>query len=243
MDKNKDLKQKAERLTEVFNYLVLQKKIKYKKDFAKLVDRDASNISQAISGNPAYLTVDLLELLAGKMESMYHDFDRDWLLFGTGTMFKPNYEIQKHHNPPYREAISDAEIILYDIDAAANLTTMLDNKTQNIIGVLKIPNLPNCDGAIYVRGDSMYPLLKSGDIAIYKRIYDFNNVVFGEMYIVEYALNGDIYLVVKYVNRSNKSGCVKLVSYNTHHDPMDIQVNSIRAMAIVKASVRLNTMI
>jgi phage repressor protein C with HTH and peptisase S24 domain len=33
-----------------------------------------------------------------------------------------------------------------------------------------IPHLPKCDGAFYVTGDGMYPLLKSGDLVLYKEI-------------------------------------------------------------------------
>ena len=45
-----------------------------------------------------------------------------------------------------------------------------------------------------------------------------------------------------YVNRSEKEGYLKLVSYNTHHEPMDIPFASINAMAIVKFSIRRHMM-
>ena len=106
-----------------------------------------------------------------------------------------------------------------------------------------MPDIPRCDGAIYVRGDSMYPLLKSGDIVGYKEIMDFNNVIFGEMYIVSYDIEGDEYVCVKYVNHSDQQGYIKLVSYNPHQDPKDIPVNRITAMALVKFSIRMNTII
>lgn len=171
----------------------------------------------------------------------------EWLLTGNGDMIrskeKPDMNIQQPHHPSYREKISDIEVPLYNIDAAANLRTLFDNRQQNIIDTIRIPDLPRCDGAIYIRGDSMYPLLKAGDIVIYKEIFDFTNPVYGEIYLIDYALNGDDYLVVKYVKRSDQLNSVHLVSYNAHHDPIDIPVSAIRAMALVKASVRLNTMI
>lgn len=171
------------------------------------------------------------------------DVNPEWLLTGKGEMLKKNYEVQLIHKPPYREPVSDSDINLYDIDAAANLQTIFSNSQQNIIGKIKIPNLPRCDGAIYIRGDSMYPLLKSGDIIIFKQINDFQNVTFGEMYLIDFSMDGDDYLVVKYINRSEKEGYIKLISYNPHFDPMDIPISSIRAIALVKASIRLNTMI
>lgn len=175
------------------------------------------------------------------------DVSPEWLLTGNGKMLRneerPVIEIKRLHNPPYREKISDAEVPLYNIDAAANLRTLFDNRQQNIIDTIRIPDLPNCDGAIYIRGDSMYPLLKAGDIIIYKEIFDFANPVYGEIYLIDYGINGDDYLVVKYVKRSDIKDFIHLVSYNAHHDPIDIPVAAIRAMAIIKASVRLNTMV
>ena len=175
------------------------------------------------------------------------DISPEWLLTGNGEMLrseeKPVLDVQRLHHPPYREKTSDAEVPLYNIDAAANLRTLFDNRHQNIIDTIRIPDLPRCDGAIYIRGDSMYPLLKAGDIIIYKEITDFANPVYGEIYLIDYAMNGDDYLVVKYVKRSEQQYFIHLVSYNTHHDPIDIPVSAIRAMAIVKASVRLNTMV
>ena len=88
----------------------------------------------------------------------------------------------------------------------------------------------------------MYPLLKSGDIVIFKEVGDTNYMSYGEMYLVDYCLNNDDYLVIKYVQRSEIEGHIKLVSYNTHHEPLDIPTASIRAIAIIKASVRLNTL-
>ena len=95
---------------------------------------------------------------------------------------------------------------------------------------------------IFVNGDSMYPILKSGDIVGFKGINNFSNVIYGEMYIVAFHLDGDQYLTVKYVNRSEKEGYVKLVSYNPHHEPMDLPVDTIQDMAIVKFSIRKNMM-
>lgn len=167
----------------------------------------------------------------------------EWLLCGAGKMCNPTREIQILNHPKYHEKIADEQDIpLYDINAAANLKTLMGDKNQNIIGKINIPNIPRCDGAVYVRGDSMYPLLKAGDIIIYKEVNNFDYVIFGEMYLVSFGLDGDEYLTVKYVNKSDKKGCISLASHNTHHQPMDIPLNCIYAMALIKASVRLNMM-
>ena len=128
-------------------------------------------------------------------------------------------EVEVVQNSKSAEPLDERSVTLYDISAAANLKTVFDNKTQNILGEITMPNIPRCDGAIHVRGDSMYPLLKSGDIVGYKEIFNFENVIYGEMYIVAYDIEGDEYVCVKYVNHSERDGYIKLVSYNPHHDP------------------------
>jgi phage repressor protein C with HTH and peptisase S24 domain len=136
------------------------------------------------------------------------------------------------------------EIPLYDLEAVAGLRELFNSgKPQRILDTIKIPNLPKCDGAISVTGDSMYPLLKSGDIILYKET-EFENIFFGEMYLLSVKLNDwEEYITVKYVQKSeNGHDFVKLVSQNSHHQPKDIHISKISALALIKASIRINTM-
>ena len=178
--------------------------------------------------------------------------DLTWLLTGRGT---PEHrdnpchdplaedEVQMLRTPRVPEALNDRSVTLYDVTAAANLKTLFTNKHQFALGEIVIPNIPSCDGAVYVSGDSMYPLLKSGDIVGYKEIHSFSNIIFGEMYLVAFDLDGDEYLTVKYVNQSEQPESIRLVSYNPHHAPQDIPLRTINAMAIVKFSIRRNMMV
>lgn len=132
---------------------------------------------------------------------------------------------------------------LYELEATAGLVGLfLDASSQIPVSYLSIPNLPRCDGAVYVRGDSMYPLLKSGDIVLYKQIADFNYLVWGEMYLMSYNIEGEEYIAVKFINKiEGDREHILLVSHNPHHAPAEIPISSIRALAMIKASVRYNT--
>lgn len=183
--------------------------------------------------------------------SKLKDVDYNWLLVGKGSPYREsNYfdsniisgEVQVIHNPKTGEVRRERSVALYDITAAANLKTLLANKQQYIVGRIQIPSIPLCDGAVYISGDSMYPILKSGDIVGFKEINGVSSVIYGEMYLVSFIIDGDEYLAVKYVNRSDVEDCIKLVSYNPHHDPMDVPFASITTMAIVKFSIRKNMM-
>lgn len=183
-------------------------------------------------------------LLLEKMK----DVDYNWLLTGKGQPGLREQRMEGHqieilHNPKTPDRIDDRSITLYDITAAANLKTLLTNKSQFILDSIRIPNVPQCDGAVYISGDSMYPILKSGDIIGFKEISSLECIIYGEMYLVSFHIDGDDYLAVKYVNRSEKPGCIKLVSYNPHHDPMDLPLENIQAMGIVKFSIRKNMML
>ncbi|WP_062052628.1 S24 family peptidase [Aquimarina longa] len=140
--------------------------------------------------------------------------------------------------------IRDQSVPLYDIEATAGLVPLFEAATDiNPIDHIIIPNLPKCDGAIHIKGDSMYPLLKSGDIVLYKEIQDIENDLFyGEMYLVSIDVGSEEYVTVKFVQKDDKDGYVKLVSQNQHHEPKSIKISKIRALALVKASIRINSM-
>ena len=211
-------------------------------EFASYLGVSRSTLSNWIARN----SIDF-PLLLERMK----DVDYNWLLMGKGSpMHQQRHcdgeyaqsEVEILHNPKTPDIVDDRSVALYDITAAANLKTLLADKRQYVVGKIQIPSIPVCDGALYISGDSMYPILKSGDIVGFKEINSFSHVIYGEMYLVSFVIDGDEYLAVKYINRSDKEGCLKLVSYNPHHEPMDVPLAAINAMAIVKFSVRKNMM-
>ena len=179
--------------------------------------------------------------------SEINDLNPEWLLTGKGTMLKEeNIKLKPiNGNRKTQDAILDIqEVPYYDLEATAGLQELFDSgKPHKVLDTIKIPNLPKCDGAITVTGDSMYPLLKSGDMILYKET-PIDNIFFGEMYLLSVKVdNWEEYISVKYVQRSEKGEeYVKLVSQNSHHQPKDIKLNQISAIALIKASIRFNTM-
>jgi len=229
-------------ITERLQYIVDEVFGGNKAAFAKTIDIPPTSISNYLSKvRSSKPSSDLLEKIVNSV-----DINPGWLLTGKGEPFMSSlYDVKEIHNPVSGERkVDNQEITLYDVSASANLQTLFANREQNVLGLISIPNIPKCDGAIYVNGDSMYPLLKSGDIIAYKQIEPaIGNIFFGEMYLLSIDMDGDEYLTVKYVNESEKKDYIKLVSYNTHHPPKDVHLSCINAMALVKLSIRKNTMI
>lgn len=171
----------------------------------------------------------------------FPELSSEWLIRGNGFMFNEQIELRQTKST---EKLSQRTFPLLSSLAAANLNTILSDDNKNILGMITIPNIPDCDGALYVRGDSMYPLLKSGDIVAFKNVEPKDeNIIYGEMYIVDMVLDDDDYLAVKYIKHSERGKeWIKLVSQNDFYQSKDVLISSLRAMALVKLTIRMNTM-
>jgi len=170
------------------------------------------------------------------------NINSEWMETGRGEMFNPVAPSAVWRKTT-DSMLKGQSVPLYDLDATAGLVPLFLDKAGYVpIDYIHIPNLPRCDGAIYIAGDSMYPLLKSGDIVLYKQVHDINNIFWGDMYLLSLDIEGEEYVMVKYIQKSERKGYVKLVSQNVHHADKDVEVDKIRALALVKASIRMNTL-
>lgn len=134
--------------------------------------------------------------------------------------------------------LSEQVIPLYDLEAVAGISSLLVGG-ETPVDEIKVANIPRCDGAIHVIGDSMEPVLHPGDIVLYKIVPNRRGgLFFGNIYLLAFDLDGEEYISIKYVFESEIPGHYKLISANPHHAPRDIPVSSVRAMAIIKGSVR-----
>lgn len=177
----------------------------------------------------------------GKLENVlnaFPDLNREWLLYGEGEMIK------KRGRLAGSMAGIDAEsykIPLFDsiLFTQEDLFKELRSPT---LGHIIIPNISSVDGALYIKGDTMSPLISSGDIVIFKKVeIGAENIIWGNIYIISYTLDGDSYTVLKYLRRTNRIGYVKLESFNPRYDPQEIPTASITALALVKASITFHT--
>ena len=165
----------------------------------------------------------------------------DWIETGEGKMFNAEPDLMPFNLRTDR-SLPLQSVPLYSIEGTAGLVPLFEQKKEvEPINYINIPNLPKCDGAIYVVGDSMYPLLKSGDIILYKQLNDVRDVFWGDMYLLSIDIDGEEYITVKYVQKSEHDGYIRLVSQNQHHADKEVAINRIRAIALIKASIRMHT--
>lgn len=189
------------------------------------------------------------EDLLTKIVNNCQDLNPIWLLTGDGSMIISNSDYAAEPMTSYRKTKSinydNQYIPLYNMEASAGLVELFQSQNSATpIDTIKIPNLPSCDGAVFVTGDSMYPLLKSGDIVAYKQINDYiNDIFYGEMYLVSVGFEDELFVSVKYIQKSDEGKeWIKLVSHNQHHQDKDIHLSKVKAMALVRATIRLNSM-
>jgi phage repressor protein C with HTH and peptisase S24 domain len=170
------------------------------------------------------------------------NLNTNWLETGEGNMFNTPKELIPFLRNSDR-IISEHSVPLYNIEGTAGLVPLFtDNNSAQPVDYINIPNLPKCDGAIYIVGDSMYPILKSGDIVLYKQVNDLENIFWGDMYLLSLDMEGEEFVTVKYIQKSERQGYIKLVSQNPHHADKEVAIDRIRALAFVKASIRMNSL-
>lgn len=170
----------------------------------------------------------------------FPDLNIDWLLYGDGEMFRPSHP---HYVFDAENKDQTQKIPIYDLVATGGIVSVFQNNDITPEEYISLPGLPPVDGAVYIRGESMAPLIKSGDIIIYKKVaLSEDNIMWGQIYLLSYTYDQDSYTSVKYLRRSDRLGYVRLVSENPNFDPKDIPAASITAIALVKASITFHTM-
>ncbi len=166
----------------------------------------------------------------------------EWVETGEGSMFTGDPDLTRFclRTDSY---VPVQSVPLYSIKGSAGLVQLFEEAAETRpMDFIRVPSLPKCDGAIHITGDSMYPLLKSGDIILYKQLQDVTDIFWGDMYLLSIDLEGEEYVMVKYIHKGTTTDSIRLVSQNPHHDDKEIEVSRIRAIALVKASIRMHTM-
>lgn len=228
-----------DRIIEAIYYILNCSESLSKTELAKIFGIKASKFSEILNKRMMAGT-DVMSLLVKNF-----NISSNWLLTGDGPMLN---EIETKIQPNHTFALSTdrkvqvQDIPLYDLSATAGIMAIFNDLSITPEDYLRVPNLPPVDGAIYVRGESMTPLLKSGDIIIYKKLaLSLDSILWGQIYLLSFDAGGDTFTVVKYIQKSDDPERIRLVSHNSHFEPKDIPLSSIRALAIVKASITFHT--
>ena len=161
-----------------------------------------------------------------KILHAYPYLSADWLIAGTGDMYKKEDE---------KEVVS---LPLLPIDAFAGIgrPTYSDLNAEDYYVVREFRN---CDFLLRVTGDSMCPKFSGGDIIACKRIDVSSDMLFfqwGRIYAIRTKSQG---VMIKRIQPSEKEDCIKCCSDNEKYAPFDVPKEDIVALALVNGSISL----
>lgn len=181
------------------------------------------------------------DTLLAKIIATYPEVSLEWLITGNGNMINKAKNTGHTHKD---NSADDKPIPLYTLDKITNVKHPGIGPWRDSEWV-SIPHMPPCDAALYIQADTMYPILKSGDIVLYKRITDLESLYWGEMYVIEIERPDDEdYLTLKYIFKSEMGeNYVSLHSYNPIYPPQDVLKERIKRIGFVKACIRYNSLL
>lgn len=187
-----------------------------------------------------------------KIHTAYPKINLEWLISGQGDMIKTSlitingdtrsireiYATVTNIDP---ESISEKDFILEPL--LEFIPIFSANKSIPLEGYLSIPKLNFCDGAGYVKTDSMYPFIKPDDIVCFKLANNTNQIFWGEMYLIHINIDGEEFLTIKNLEKSELGDkYVSLTSYNKKYGQRDILLKDILWKAIIKAHISYNSL-
>lgn len=126
-------------------------------------------------------------------------------------------------------------IAYYNLDVSAGPIEMFQDESE-VAEQISIPGFQDCDIAINVWGDSMYPHYRAGNMIICKEVEDKSLILFGEVYLV--ITQG--YRTIKYLKKHDEAHMVILRSANDKYDDVEVGRDSIIKLYHVKGKIERN---
>lgn len=201
---------------------------------AKKLNCNAANIAMIETGRSSLSEKNKMLLV------QFLNINPQWLEGEDVPMLMTDDESTAQQN--YRLAMMPESVPLYDLEKTDNLAQLF-RRSGSIkpSGYINIPHLPRCDGAVRVAGDSMSPVLRSGDIVLYRQLSGTSGIFWGDMYLVSIETSAGEYVAVRYIRKSAKAGMAILAGENPAYADTEVELSRIRAIAFVKATIRMNT--
>ena len=170
-----------------------------------------------------------------RIHTKYPELNIEWLVTGNGEMIKNAGREQKTIEIS-ESAISETKrkgALIYDIDATCGLSGRdIEFTDEKVIGSIDAPEINSDSKIIFATGDSMLPLIASGDRVVIRKIESWDYFNYGQVYLIitnEYRL-------IKRVRRHPKDAdnLILLRSENPDYDDIDLPKREIIHLFIVE---------
>lgn len=202
------------RLHKAIDYLKDNGKIHIQRDIVAAINGNESNVTQALKGNPRYLTKPFLQ----KFARAYSDYiNEEWLVSGVGRMENVSQTMRPH----------------YDARASAGfMDGISEGRMSAEFRAIAVPVL-GYDFSIDADGNSMLPKIESGDTLLCRVETDRLNPPIGEVCVID-TKDGAVVKVIKEVNEDS----LVLHSLNPEYADYTIEFSSINKIARVVGLIR-----
>lgn len=132
-----------------------------------------------------------------------------------------------------RDEFPEGAIRYYDIDASAGSVEMFDPGKGVKFKKIIIPGYGDCDVALNVWGDSMEPVLRSGEIILCKE-WKESFFEYGYIYLI---ISIENHRMIKYIQPAVDDSKISCVSANSLYKTFEINKTDILKLFIVKGHV------
>jgi repressor LexA len=172
---------------------------------------------------------------------VYPEINPEWLITGHGTMIKAEEKEDKiiaERIDTFSLNITNENLIpIMDIETIGGFGSANFSISQNNISdYCQIPAFKGkkVDFMIPVRGFSMYPRYKTGDLVACTIISENTFIQWNEVHVIATREQG---ILLKRLNKSEKEGYLKAISDNKDFPPIDIPESEITGIALVVGGV------
>lgn len=152
---------------------------------------------------------------------------------------------ERHDTPkmkPYVEQnlhgqAAEPQIPYYNVDVTASAFPVFADEREEPEYFISIPAFKDCDFAVPIYGDSMYPKIKNGHIVAVKEVKNKAIILYGEIYLI---ITED-YRTVKYIRKHpSEREKILLCSENPAFDDVEIPLDSILRLFKVRGQISIN---
>ena len=124
-------------------------------------------------------------------------------------------------------------MLYYDIEASAGNTSMFETWMDSECKEISVPGFGDCDFALNVWGDSMFPRLHNGSIAICKE-WKQSFIEYRHIYLI---ITSENHRMIKYITAGSSDETITCESENKFYPPFEIRRDEILKLYVVKGSI------
>ncbi len=178
---------------------------------------------------------EIADILGMTRQNLSYHLRKEQLDADFRRLIKEKFEMENRLSSTIGDIRSGDGTPIYDIEATAGNLELSGHIPETIKGYINMPSFRECIAFLYVRGDSMYPKLKAGDLIGVIPVDDIDIIQYGQVYLV---ITKDNQRMVKYVRKGKDNSMLVLRSENEKYDDIEVKRSKLEKLYMVKGPIR-----